>query len=205
MRKLLLPNLQEYIESLEVEQISSVRTSSLQVLIDYISARQKDEELIILNFVCTHNSRRSQISQIMAQVSACYYDLDVICYSGGTEVTAFHPNAINAIRRVGLDVQSIGESNPVNFVRFSDEKLPLACFSKVHDDAFNKAGKFAAIMTCSHADENCPHIPNAIRIPIRYDDPKRSDGTDDMNRIYDETVRLIAIEMKYVFQSISNG
>ncbi len=202
MKGRLIPSLQMYFEDLDTQSISKDRRDILQVVIDYVQSRIDNEKTIILNYVCTHNSRRSQISQIMGKVASYHYGIDAICYSGGTEETAFHPNAIAAIRRAGLEIDQKGESNPVVFVRYSNDNVPLSCFSKVYDHAYNRANDFAAIMTCAHADENCPLILNASRIPVRYEDPKRSDGTDAMASVYDATVKEIASEMKYVFQNI---
>lgn len=202
MTERLLPDLQKYFDELEVHNISVERKVALQKMIDYAQNILSIKSPLILNYVCTHNSRRSQISQIMGQVAAWYYEVDAICYSGGTEETSFHPNAIAAISGTGMQIDSMGENNPVIFVRYSDDRVPLSCFSKVYDHAYNQAAEFAAIMTCAHADENCPVILNATRIPIRYEDPKRSDGTDEMTTVYDATVREIAVEMKYVFQKI---
>lgn len=204
MKEKLLPKLHTYFEDLEVKKITSERKQVLQELIDYAKEKLENNTPLILNFVCTHNSRRSQISQIMAQVSAYQYGIEAICYSGGTEVTAFHPNAIAAIERTGMLIHSVGDINPVQFVRYSEYKTPLSCFSKTYDDTFNEASDFAAIMTCAHADDNCPVILNAKRIPVRYEDPKRSDGTKEMSNVYDATVEEIANEMKYVFQMIGN-
>lgn len=203
MKGRLTPNLEKYFDALDINTISDDRKVILQALVDYAKKKSNDPALI-LNYVCTHNSRRSQISQIMGQVSAWYYNVEVICYSGGTEATAFHPNAIAAISRTGMQVDFVGESNPVIFVRYSDIRAPLSCFSKIYDHAFNQSTNFAAVMTCAHADENCPVILNATRIPIRYEDPKLSDGTDEMSTVYDATVKEIATEMKYVFQNIGN-
>jgi len=204
MKVNLLPKLQDYFDELEVHIISEDRKSVLQELIQYCENITSKNLSLVLNFVCTHNSRRSQISQIMAQTAAHLYGVDVICYSGGTEVTAFHPNAIAALQRTGMRVISKGDINPVHFVRFSKQHSPLSCFSKTYDDVYNEAKDFAAVMTCAHADDNCPVILNAVRIPVRYEDPKRSDGTDQMDDVYDATVKEIATEMKYVFQMIGN-
>ncbi len=204
MKGKLLQSIKNYFEALDTSVISTDRREVLQVLIDFAKSKLEKEETIILNYVCTHNSRRSQISQIMGQVASYYYGINAICYSGGTEATAFHPNAIAAISRTGIEVEQQGESNPVIFVRYSLKKSPLSCFSKVYDHAYNMAVDFAAIMTCAHADDNCPIILNATRIPVRYEDPKRSDGTQEMSVVYDATVNEIAAEMKYVFQKIGN-
>lgn len=203
MKGKLLSKLQVYFEELEIKAIPLDRQKILESLIKYIRSKASQEKTAILNFVCTHNSRRSQISQIMAQISAFYYGIDVVCYSGGTEVTAFHPNAIAAVKRTGTEIQTRGDQNPIHFVRFSELAFPISCFSKTYDDTFNIATDFAAIMTCAHADDNCPVILNAERIPIRYEDPKRADGTEEMSMVYDATVKEIATEMKFVFQRIN--
>ncbi|MEJ6697716.1 MAG: protein-tyrosine-phosphatase [Saprospiraceae bacterium] len=204
MKGELLLSVKNYFEALDTSVISKDRREVLQVLIDFAKSKLEKEETIILNYVCTHNSRRSQISQIMGQVASYHYGVDVICYSGGTEETAFHPNAIAAMSRTGLEIKQRGDSNPVIFVRYSNDCPPLSCFSKVYDHAYNNANDFAAIMTCAHADDKCPVILNATRIPIRYEDPKRSDSTKEMSAVYDATAKEIATEMKYVFQKIGN-
>ncbi len=203
MKRQLLPPIKRYFELLDTDSISADRKEILQLLIDYARNKSEKGETIILNYVCTHNSRRSQISQIMGQIASFYYGVDALCYSGGTEETAFHPNAIAAITRTGIQLTKHGEINPIVFVSYSNSCPPLSCFSKVYDHAYNKADDFAAIMTCAHADDNCPVILNAERIPIRYEDPKRSDGTEEMSAVYDATVKEIATEMKFVFQQVS--
>jgi len=73
-------------------------------------------------------------------------------------------------------------------------------FSKVFDDSFNPTSQFAAIMTCSSADEGCPFIAGSEkRFPIRFDDPKIFDGTEFMDAKYTERSIEIATEMYYVF------
>ena len=65
--------------------------------------------------------------------------------------------------------------------------------------------KFAAVMTCAHADENCPFIPGAEqRIPVRYKDPKAFDDTPEekVAGIANKSIE-IATEMHYIFSSIA--
>ena len=78
-------------------------------------------------------------------------------------------------------------------------------FSKVFDAEFNPKSGFAAILTCSQADEGCPFIAGAEkRFPIRYDDPKLYDNTDLQSEKYSERSMEIATEMKYVFSQLKN-
>lgn len=183
----------------EFNLISKERKTVLEVLSNFISSRSGKADLI---FICTHNSRRSHLSQIWAQAAANYYGFDnVTCYSGGTEATAFFPSGIEAIRNAGIEVLQLSEgNNPVYAVNYSETAHPVICFSKKYSDSFNPQKDYAAIMTCDHADQNCPFIPNAgARIPIRYEDPKVADGTPQELAKYIERSAQICREMLYVF------
>ncbi|MFC3415362.1 low molecular weight phosphatase family protein [Algoriphagus hitonicola] len=84
--------------------ISPERKELLGLLIDFIQEKINQGEMVNLNFICTHNSRRSQFSQIWAQTAADYYGIPANCYSGGVEVTAFNERAVDSIMRAGFDV-----------------------------------------------------------------------------------------------------
>jgi arsenate reductase (thioredoxin) len=72
-----------------------------------------------------------------------------------------------------------------------------------YDADGNPTENFAAIMTCSQADKNCPFIPGAsLRIAIPYDDPKDFDGTPQEEAKYDERTRQIAREIFYAFSQL---
>jgi len=185
--------------------ITEDRLAVLKPLIDYIQSKIDQGKEINLNFICTHNSRRSQFSQIWAQTAADYFDIPAKCYSGGVEVTAFNERAVASIKRSGFDVvaQVEGESNPIYLVSHSKDHDPIKTFSKLFDDPVNKAEQFAAVMTCSHADENCPFIPGTEqRIAVRYEDPKAFDDTPKEASKYDERSMQIAGEMFYVFSKV---
>jgi arsenate reductase len=184
----------------------SLREKSCLIHLQFhISTKVKSSENVNLNFICTHNSRRSQMAQIWAQTAAEYYGIpNVKCFSGGTEATAFNPRAVKAIRDYGFSVLQKDESeNPVYLVYYSDEKEPLKCFSKIYNDEFNPQVNFTAIMTCSQAEENCPIVYGAVsRFPIQYDDPKEFDGTDLEEEKYQERFEQIGIEMIYTMENI---
>jgi hypothetical protein len=130
-----------------------------------------------------------------------------LTYSGGTEATAFNPRAVAAIRRAGFAVETIAEGdNPVYGVRYMDEMEPMPCFSKVYDRPPNPQQGFAAVMTCSAADEACPIVFGAAnRIAIPFDDPKPFDGNEQEAAKYDERCRQIAREMLYVVSRVDLG
>ena len=199
----MLPEVIQTLRQIERVQITEERKAILQPLINYIQNKVKDNEQCVLNFICTHNSRRSQLAQLWAQTLSDYYNIPVTCLSGGVEVTAFNKRAVESLKRSGFKVQQSGSDNPRYTVSYSDDAAPSVCFSKLFDDPTNQAEKFAAIMVCSDADENCPFIPGTeARIPVRYKDPKAFDDTELEAEKYDERSLQIASEMMYVFRNV---
>lgn len=199
-------NLDSSIEQILQLPIPTERREVLQVLIDYVQKKKEADLPIILNFICTHNSRRSQFSQLWAAVAAHAFEIKTTCLSGGIEVTAFNERAVNSLRRFGLIVNTNQpqDSNPKYEVEFALQTDKLLMFSKLFDDEVNQFENFAAIMTCDHADENCPIIPGAEqRISVNYTDPKEFDGTPQEAEKYDERSYQIASEMFYVFSKIN--
>lgn len=198
--------LSEKIESLDTASISEERKATLQPLIDFVNAKVDADAIINLNYICTHNSRRSHLSQVWAQALAHHFNVkNVFCYSGGTEATALFPSAAEALESSGFKIEKLSnEDNPVYAIKYSETAHPVIGFSKTFDADFNPSSEFAAIMTCSSADEGCPFIAGAEkRIPITYEDPKAFDGTPQQAEKYLERSLQIATEMKYVFSNIS--
>ena len=202
----MLPRLQITIEKVVQMSLPDERLQVLRSLQEYIQSKIDRREEVNLNFICTHNSRRSQFAQIWAQTAADYFAIPANCYSGGVEVTAFNESAVESIKRSGFKVETNGDTNPRYSVFHSEDRDPILAFSKLFDDPINKADQFAAVMTCSHADENCPFIPGTEkRIPVRYEDPKEFDGTPEESAMYDARSMQIASEMFYVFSKVSDG
>ena len=187
-----------------MEAIPAERVKVLQVLIDYIKQKISTKANVKLNFICTHNSRRSQLAKVWAKTAAAYSGIKVDCYSGGTKATAFNERAIAALKRAGFKISFEGKNNQVYRIFYSDDVLPITAYSKLYDDKANPTIGFAALMTCTDADANCPFIPGAeARIPLNYDDPKEFDGMVEEAAKYDERSIQIASEMFYVFSQIN--
>jgi arsenate reductase len=200
---MMLPRLQITIDKVVQMSIPDERLEVLRLLEEYIQAKIDQTEELNLNFICTHNSRRSQFAQIWAQTAADYFGISANCYSGGVEVTAFNESAVESIKRSGFRVETREGANPHYSVFHSEGRDPILAFSKLFDDQINKADQFAAVMTCSHADENCPFISGTEkRIPVRYEDPKEFDGTPEESAMYDARSMQIASEMFYVFSRV---
>ena len=191
---------------IDVQSISEERKAVLQSLIDFIQQKVNDRQDININFICTHNSRRSHLSQVWAQVASAHFNIpNVHCYSGGTEETSLFPKVAETLTNQGFNIFKIADTNnPVYAIKYSDNALPVIGFSKKYDSPFNPVSAFTAIMTCSQADGGCPFIAGAEkRIPITFEDPKISDNTPEQSQVYAERSLQIATEMFYVFSKVS--
>lgn len=201
------PAIIQYCKSLatDFQSISAAKRKILEEMASFIRAKEQAGEPIQLVYICTHNSRRSHFGQVWATVAANYYKVkNVHSYSGGTEATEFNVNAINALERIGFEIYVLQEKkNPVYQVKFDDTSEPIECFSKKYSHSQNPQKDFAAIMTCSEADVNCPYIPGAkIRFATPYEDPKAFDGLPSQDSEYDKRCRQIALETFYLFSLI---
>lgn len=199
-------NIQSFCKNLipRFAEISEERKQLLQKISNYIQTKKDSNQPINLVYVCTHNSRRSHFGQVWAAVAANYFGVDnVHTFSGGTEATAFNPNAINALRKIGFDITDDGQTiNPTYTVKFADDAY-TTCFSKVYNHPTNPQQHFAAIMTCSDAEQNCPFIPGVdLRIGTTYNDPKAFDNTPQQDEAYTERATQIALECLYVFSLV---
>ena len=202
---MLFEKIKSEIENLDFSSIPAERKTLLQEFAGYIRYKKANQKAINLNFICTHNSRRSHLSQVWAQVMAAHYKVpNVYGYSGGTEATAMFPVVGEILVSQGFDLLKLSESsNPVYALKYGENLAPIICFSKKYDDAFNPKSDFAAIMTCSNADQGCPLVLGAeARFPIKFEDPKASDNTPHQKQTYLERSRQIATEIGYAFSLV---
>ncbi len=192
---------------LHPQTISEERKAVLQPLIDFIRSKVSNRQEIRMNFICTHNSRRSHLSQVWAQTLAYHFNIkNVFCYSGGTESTALFPMVAETLQNSGFQVKTISKNeNPIYSIKYADNEHPVIGFSKVLDDEFNPRSGFVAIMTCDSANEACPFVPGAEkRIPITFEDPKAFDNTPQQAEKYKERSLQIATELFYVFSQLNS-
>ncbi|WP_282179713.1 low molecular weight phosphatase family protein [Maribacter stanieri] len=202
----LLPKINELIQELKPDNISAERKKTLQPLIDLIQDKTANHQEIRLNFICTHNSRRSHLSQVWAQTMASFFNIkNVFCYSGGTEATAMFPMVSETLQNQGFQIQKLSDtSNPIYAIKYAENEHPVIGFSKSFENSFNPASHFTAIMTCSQADGGCPFIAGAEkRVPITFEDPKAFDNTPQQAEKYAERSIQIATELFYIFSQIN--
>jgi hypothetical protein len=199
----LRPSVKEAIT--QFDQIDADRKKELKEAAAFVRKRMEQGKSADLTFICTHNSRRSHLSQLWAQTAALYYGLtNVATYSGGTEVAACNIRTVRALRRAGFSiVQSAGGTNPVYLAQFSDSRPTVKIYSKLFQAEENPQKGFAALFCCDQAAASCPVVPNAgLRLPILYVDPKASDNSPAEEATYDERSRQIAREMFFLMSQV---
>ena len=191
---------------LQFDQIPADRKLLLDRLTTYIHGNQNSGKESLLMFICTHNSRRSHFGQILCALAADFYQVQGIkTFSAGTEVTAFHPNAITALRSIGMEIQTTNNSSNPHYVVSWNSTHSLNAYSKLINDEGNPKEHFAAIMTCTHAEQNCPFVVGAdFRIGLSFDDPKAFDGTAQESEMYLARVHQIAREIFYIFSRLTH-
>ena len=203
----LYPAIVTYLRAVEKEigTIPAERKDILDKIAAFVTERAHAGKPSNLVFICTHNSRRSHISQLWAAAAAAYYGIEgVQTFSGGTEVTAFNPSAVKALNDAGFQITVAKDGdNPMYEARLGHDLPVIESFSKKFGDAPNPTADFAAIMTCSSADEGCPFVPGAAaRISTPFNDPKASDGTQQQEQVYAERCKDIATEILYAFSQV---
>lgn len=67
--------LSNVIKSFSEKNISEERKKILSPLIEFIKIKILSGDSIRLNFICTHNSRRSHLCQVWAQTFASYFGI----------------------------------------------------------------------------------------------------------------------------------
>lgn len=185
-----------------VSDLTDERRASLKQISDYLKGCEKEKRKALLNFICTHNSRRSHLGQFAAMLIAEKSGLardqspgeSIEAMSGGTEATAVAVQTIEALTRLGFEIEapeSETGKNPVYRYRGAAGVIPV--YSKVYETK----RPFAAILVCSSADAACPIVHGSeARIRLPFEDPKRFDnlGPDAVDH-YIETFFEIASEL----------
>ena len=146
------------------------------------------EDNLKVNFICTHNSRRSHFCEILFRTAAHYYGLkNVQTFSGGTESTSLYP-----------------EVAEIFFKNLERKETTPILFSKKYNIEYNAQGNYHAVMVCDSANETCPVVHGCIeRHSLIYEDPKKSDGKQNQSNEYDKTLTKIASELAFIIRRFS--
>lgn len=202
-----LDRLSDYVDerTREFGLIEPERREALLQLVAHINTIQATGKPVRLTFICTANSRRSQLAEIWAATAAAHYDVPHIeTYSGGTGVSAFNKRISRTLTGAGFEVIMRPGFNSQVQVRYSDREPPIFCYSKVHNDPVNPREDYIAVVLCDDAEVACPVMPGATyRVFIPYVDPRLSDHSDDEREAYHERNAQIAREMLFVMSRVN--
>lgn len=194
-----------YIQAI-IPELKTDRKNQLNIAADRIYELYRSSPNLILNFICTHNSRRSQLSESWSFLAGWLFRLEKLrSVSGGTQATAFNVRAVRTLEQQGFSIEMDStDPNPVYCINIGDGLPSHSQYSKVFNQAVKPGESFVALMTCDHADQNCPIIPEAIaRISLNFIDPGKSDGTVEESTVYLERSREIAANIIYLFSRVS--
>lgn len=192
----------------DFDKIPAERKTQIKKIADYIINKLKTEKKVSLIYICVHNSDRSFMGQLWATAAANYYGIKGInAYSGGLMITAFNPNVIKAMNAAGFDIEkTFDTANPRYAAKYSADSAPVTCFSKKYMDSPNPKTDFAAVTTCSEADEACPLVQGAdLRISTPYKAVRDADGKPDQDKVYSERSRQMETEIMYCFSLVKTG
>ena len=109
--------------------------------------------------LCTGNSARSQMAEgILRHEGGDRYEV----FSAGTKPSQVRPEAIEAMREIGIDISS-HRSKSVD--EFAGQPLDLV------------------ITVCGNARENCPVFPGTVRqLHWPFEDPAAVEGSEELRQ-----------------------
>jgi len=199
--------LKEYIKTIlkNIDKgVGKNRKDKLIELAQVIKRNHEQKNTVKIIFICTHNSRRSQFSQVWAHVSSLYFKLNFIKpFSGGTEIDTVNLNVIKSLISSGLKIEKTHKGKAVYLLKSFKKDKGINLYSKVYDSKLNPSKYFIAIMTCSDADQMCPVIKGADKkVFLPYPDPRTSDQTGLEKKIYGKINAVIAKEMFYLMKQL---
>ena len=198
---MLFPELKSWIEALPKPSLEEpVHQRAIERLAAWIETARREGPIRPLVFVCTHNSRRSILSEMSWNALAAYNGLSdaVPAFSAGSEAARVSPNTIEALQ--GRGFQIIAKKDHWRG-RWSEKQPEHALFSKKLGATELPASGFAAVMVCAEADAACPFVPGAHqRISMPLEDPKRFDHQDDAVAHYAATLDHIAALLSMSFK-----
>ena len=180
------------------------RKDRLVKIAQIIKINHEQQNIVKITFICTHNSRRSQFSQVWAYISSLYFKLDFIKpFSGGTEIDTVNLNVINSLISSGLKIEKTHKGKAIYLLKSFKKDKGINLYSKVYNSKLNPSKHFIAIMTCSDADQMCPVIKGADKkIFLPYSDPIVSDNKGLEKEVYNQTCSIIAKEMFYLMKQV---
>lgn len=194
-------SIEEKLFKKSLDQMSTIKEGRLNILdkIAVIVGKDLTNSLPVnFVFVCTHNSRRSQMAEFALKsfLNVLHFS-EIGVYSCGIEKTAVAQPVIELFKNLGLDVTEQEHGVMVG--------KHIVLTSKNHKDP-SLPQNLLAIMVCDHAAESCPFVPSFTqRFSLEFHDPKSSDGSPEEVAAYHKAWTKISREMAYLALKIEEN
>lgn len=186
------------------DKITAQRRNKLEPIALAIANQLELKKSATVQFVCTHNSRRSQTAEFLLDIIARHNNIPITAISAGTESTAFNIRMIQAIESYGFQFIEYGiKDNPLYI--YQEDFQDLYYYSKTYEEELIPYLNKIVVTVCDDASENCPVIPGTHeRLHLNYKDPKHSDNTEKESETYRDKVVEIGREMLWIVNQIKS-
>ncbi len=181
------------IQDFKPDKATEEKLSNIINSINFLTNKKK----LNLVFICTHNSRRSQFSEIWGNILSTYHKKNINVLSAGMIKTEVYFQVIESLKRIGFKI-----THNKNSYLLQHLNINMNLYSKILSDI--KINNFISIMTCSEAEASCPiDLRSKSNLKLLYEDPKIYDNTKNEQKKYDSTCLKIAYELNYIFKNIN--
>lgn len=200
---MVVPKMVKLLESKQ-DSISAERKAKLSNISKAIATRISTEGQAVVQFVCTHNSRRSQAAEFLLDIIARHFKVSIAAISAGTESTAFNERMISAFEFYGFSFIKYGlDENPLYI--YQENFQDLYYYSKSYEEELIVYDKKIVVTVCDDASENCPVIPGTFdRFHLNFKDPKHSDNSPQEEATYRNKIIEIGSEMYWLVTQIGS-
>lgn len=206
MNKISTFSLENFFENAAKKVIITEDRKNLLVKIAEVAIREySDQKVVNLCFVCSDNSRTSQLLQVWSFFAAHYFQLNINSFSGGTQVTSFHRNIVKTLQKSGFTFQlsDFSHQNPKYEISFDASKKNILGFSKLLSSPINNVSSFLLITTSDKSDKECPFMPNAsYQFNLPFIDLTTFDSAKNKYDFYLDASKQIACEIYFLFNEI---
>ncbi len=204
----LYPIINEFVRDFPAEfrKIPEDRRYRLNEIVYFLEEQEENKNPWQLLFISTNQSSVSQMAQVWSKAAAYYFGFTKFeSFSGGIKPMDISVNMIKALEKAGFIVYKTDVGGiDVYRVKYSYNLKPIVTFPKKIDHVRNPYHDFMAVVVDENAELNIQNIKGTYnRLLLTYDDPVGYDGSEQETLIYDESCRIVAVEMFYVFSQLS--
>lgn len=145
--------------ALRSNELTTARKAWMDQLAHYLASTIEQKGSVAILSMCTHNSRRSQLSMAWVHALAHYFDLPIQAYSAGVEITECQSRTLVDLEHQGFIVSRDSGINPRHEISIAKDASPILAWSKLASQSEAPKG-FAALIYCENAASVQKELPN---------------------------------------------